>query len=343
MNISVASCIADLLFERDTVILPGFGGFTAEYKSAGIDQVQGLIQPPSKEVQFKTNLVLNDGVLVDFIKTKYSIEAAEAQEQVDDYIQNLRERLAKKEIVQIPDVGKLYLDFEKTIKFLPDKTNFNKESFGLPALNFYPVLRNKEEVIAQTAQSPSARPANQPADTSSKKAARITPHQILPWLIAASVFILGISLYYYYDRYIDKFDETSEEDLASLKERLNIKPSLEDTALLNEPPAAQPETKAEINEAKNIPAEPVPDTEAPTLAPGKKECIIIIGGFSNKTNAEKLVKKLYRDGFEPYSDLKGSLTRVGVQFAFDTESEVNEVLEKVHDRYNSSAWVLKAE
>ena len=46
-------------------------------------------------------------------------------------------------MVNIPGVGRLYKDFESNIQFIPDSTNFNKDSFGLPTIKFYPILRDK--------------------------------------------------------------------------------------------------------------------------------------------------------------------------------------------------------
>ena len=33
--------------------------------------------------------------------------------------------------------------FENNVQFIPDSTNFNKAAFGLPTVNFYPILRDK--------------------------------------------------------------------------------------------------------------------------------------------------------------------------------------------------------
>ena len=59
--------IQELLYEHNSVIIPSFGGFTAGYKPASIDHVQGVIFPPSKDLKFNRYLTINDGILVQHI------------------------------------------------------------------------------------------------------------------------------------------------------------------------------------------------------------------------------------------------------------------------------------
>ena len=64
MKIDLAYSISQLLYRYDCVIIPGFGGFVTQFKSAAIDRQAHSIYPPSKEVSFNSMLVKNDGVLV---------------------------------------------------------------------------------------------------------------------------------------------------------------------------------------------------------------------------------------------------------------------------------------
>jgi len=102
-----------------------------ELKESAIDQVQGMIHPPSKEILFNSNVLGDDGVLVDFIKRKYGVEEMPARTALAEFTNDLRLRIHRKEIIAIPDVGRLYLDFEKNVQFLPDRVNYNKDAFGL--------------------------------------------------------------------------------------------------------------------------------------------------------------------------------------------------------------------
>ena len=61
----IGQCIAELLYEQESVSLPGLGSFTSRYKPAAIDHVQGKLSPPTKEIEFNANLVLDDGLLAE--------------------------------------------------------------------------------------------------------------------------------------------------------------------------------------------------------------------------------------------------------------------------------------
>ena len=74
--------ISDLLFLHDCVIIPDFGGFICNYKSAYIDDESGLICPPSKDILFNRNLTHNDGLLVSWIAGKENISYEKATSSV---------------------------------------------------------------------------------------------------------------------------------------------------------------------------------------------------------------------------------------------------------------------
>ena len=145
MNIDIAACIRELLFEHEAVIVPGFGGFVASYKATVIDHVQGTLSPPAKKLQFNENLLVNDGLLLQQVMDHYKVDQETATKAIDQYVDKLLLALSKREIVEIPQVGRLYKDFEDQYKFLQDSKNYNADAFGLPTVQFYPVIRQKRE------------------------------------------------------------------------------------------------------------------------------------------------------------------------------------------------------
>ena len=85
--------ISDLLFLHDCVIIPDFGGFICNYKSAYIDDESGLICPPSKDILFNRNLTHNDGLLVSWIAGKENISYEKATSQLMLFCEDLKIRL----------------------------------------------------------------------------------------------------------------------------------------------------------------------------------------------------------------------------------------------------------
>ena len=55
MNKTISKYISELLFLHDCVIIPEFGGFVGNNKSAVLNEITRTISPPSKEILFNPN------------------------------------------------------------------------------------------------------------------------------------------------------------------------------------------------------------------------------------------------------------------------------------------------
>lgn len=123
--------ISDLLFLHDCVIIPDFGGFICNYKSACIDETTGIICPPSKDILFNRNLKHNDGLLVNWIATKEKISYDKATKQVELFSEELKVKLNQRQRVAFGDIGVLYTDRRFNIIFEPADHNFLADSYGM--------------------------------------------------------------------------------------------------------------------------------------------------------------------------------------------------------------------
>src|SRR5687767_11561254 len=108
-----------LLFEVDCVIVPGLGGFVANYNSALLNRTAGLIEPPSKGLIFNKNLIVNDGLLASAIAQTEKISYAEAGLLIEEFVYDARKLLQQGQRIEIPDVGFLYSDHEQNLRFQP--------------------------------------------------------------------------------------------------------------------------------------------------------------------------------------------------------------------------------
>lgn len=156
MEIKLTTDIKELLIEDGAISIPNFGGFTSAYKPAVVDAVNGQLTPPSFHIAFDANLQMNDGRLVDHIRQKYRLSSSAALEHIEVFANEARRNFDKGEIVVLPEIGRLYRDFAQKIQFLPDSTNFNTDSYGLPTIQFTPILRNKFEAINKAATTDTA-------------------------------------------------------------------------------------------------------------------------------------------------------------------------------------------
>ncbi|MBX2971649.1 MAG: SPOR domain-containing protein [Flavobacteriales bacterium] len=175
-----------LLFEHDCVIVPGWGGFLAQYRPARLDETRQLIHPPSKEVGFNRHLLRNDGLLTDHLAQRDGIGFAAANALIDREVGVWREQLDATGRVEIPRIGIFYRDVQRNLQFDPDdRANFLKEAFGLRPVAATPVVRIAAEprVIPLPTPLPAA-PVPQPRSRNWAAAAAVA-------LLLASGAVIG--------------------------------------------------------------------------------------------------------------------------------------------------------
>lgn len=154
MQINLA--IAHLLLRHNCVIIPSFGGFVANVRTAQIDKQKGIIQPPKKVLTFNANLVNNDGLLSNYLANTSDVSFDEANTYVLSTCENWKKELDKGNRIEIEKVGFLYLDEEGNLNFEQNRFfNLLLSSFGLEEVKFIaeeersiplPSITKKEEV-----------------------------------------------------------------------------------------------------------------------------------------------------------------------------------------------------
>ena len=123
--------ISDLLYLHDCVIIPDFGGFICNYTGAYIDETNGTICPPAKEILFNRNLTHNDGLLAGWIAARENIPYEKATQALALFADDLKNRLNRRERVPFGEIGVFYVDRRFNILFESGDRNFLAESFGM--------------------------------------------------------------------------------------------------------------------------------------------------------------------------------------------------------------------
>ena len=70
----------------------------------------------------------------------------EARRVVTEFVEQIQNLLNQREIVTLPNIGRLYKNYMQKIQFLPVANNFNAASYGLPPLQFSPIARSREVI-----------------------------------------------------------------------------------------------------------------------------------------------------------------------------------------------------
>ncbi|MBC8046537.1 MAG: hypothetical protein H7Y00_07060, partial [Fimbriimonadaceae bacterium] len=145
----ISQHISNLLFDHNCVIVPGLGGFIANYASARMHPSSYIFNSPSKSVAFNINLKQNDGLLMYHLVSEENISVNEAERNIQIFVQEVMQNLSEYKIYKLQNVGRLIKDVEGAIQFDPDTThNYLQDACGLYTLTAQPVIReNKEGTI----------------------------------------------------------------------------------------------------------------------------------------------------------------------------------------------------
>ncbi|MEZ4957772.1 MAG: SPOR domain-containing protein [Saprospiraceae bacterium] len=341
MNIDVVKAIKELLFEHNTVILPGLGGFISTPVASAVDYVQGAVQPPSRKLEFNTNLVIDDGVLVHHVQQSNVVTAQEAKIAIENYVAGINESLEAREIVDLPEIGRLYKDYEQKIRFMPDSTNFELNSFGLPTVKFNPIVRNKNTETTAPENPKSLPIFNKPTSVAKPQTTGISwAERVLPTLIILAAILLALSLFMW-------LKGCGDEPADVPQERVNVKPKVEvekeipendDSGLTNiddqnentpsvgsDPTDEQPTDEQPKEEEKKI--------EAP---PAAASIFIVIHSFGSWENAQKFARDLEKAGYIAVTKRKGGLHRVGVEVPTSRQAEIDNLIAVLGKKFKAT-------
>jgi hypothetical protein len=141
--------IADLLYNHECVIVPGFGGFLTSYLPARIDKGSNRFYPPSCKVAFNASLSANDGILANYIAKSCGSSYREALDDIRRWVDKSYRLLHSGERLQLEGIGFLQLNSEGNLQFEPEsRVNFLGNSYGLPSFYAKAVSRENEEPLS---------------------------------------------------------------------------------------------------------------------------------------------------------------------------------------------------
>jgi CCDC81-like prokaryotic HU domain 1/CCDC81-like prokaryotic HU domain 2 len=355
MTIRVEDDIKELMYEASSIVIPGLGAFQGKYKAASTDGIQGNIAPPSLDITFDPNVVINDGVLVDCLKKKYQISTQTAQKAIDAFTDNANVTFEKHELVIIPEVGRLYRDFTNKIQFLPDTTNFNIDTFGLPVAQFYPVSRtNTEKTAAVEAIFGEAEPPAQkgtfPETTDNIPFPNLTEENlpIAPtpawrkYIPYATVGVLALLILAIYNNSQSKREASFKAAQESIK--INVPPP-KPTPDVPQPPIAatppaqeQPIAHEKMTELPNNSANGTDNTTLSATVP-KQKLLVMLGGYADKKNIARHIKWITDNGYGLYQKQGNNMTLLGAEVSYENKEELKKMLRNMRGRFGEAVQI----
>ncbi len=314
--ISIIEAISDLLFVRDTVVVPGLGAFVKKRTSAKVNPVANYFSTPSCDVDFDANLREDNDLIVNYMAEENNISKEEAKNQLVMFVSECFSKLKQKKKVELEHIGILSYDWDNNLVFVQDKSvNYNADAFGLSDFSPEPVnqSKSKEEIKAEIEQQQKEK--NTPVTVDEEAVHQDDGQNRLKkrgwWLAGAAVIALLFGLFYFNTHRVDQ----------GLKDNTN------QTQQVNT-------GNDELLAGNDLPL----DTVKPAVTDSFR---IIAGCYDQEEFAQRIVVSLQTKGFEQaYKEKRGERWYVAYGW-YPTEEEAVAILRDIRESGKGKGWILK--
>jgi hypothetical protein len=334
MKINLDKYVRELLLQHDCVILPGLGGFVANYKPAEFDGSQKTVLPPSRQILFNPNLVHNDGLLFAHISKETDYGYKEVQAMAEVYFKTIKYEVGKGLKFTIEDLGYFFINKVRKIEFEQESTdNLLLASYGLSYLNY----KEFDGVPGRTAKIYRAFDDKNPV---------VRQRRIRRWIytgaaacLLASMILIPVKMGYLNLSSFDLSPVDSFRKEQAVQELL-VSPPDTDTQLA-EPEAGFTEPEVGSTEPETRSLETEADIQGKTYFTPETSYHIIVGSFKGIDNARQLKQKMVDEGYEA-EILTGenSFYRVSAKH-YPLKKDAITALASIRDQQAyKSAWIL---
>lgn len=199
---NIANYISDLLYRYECVIIPDFGGFVSNAKSAYLNTQNNTFYPPYKALTFNANLVQNDGLLANYIAKAEGFSFDQALVFIKETVAIWQGELKNKSTIELDKIGSFNLNPQGQIVFEPQlNINYLTTSYGLSSLIANQILNAEVQPVIKLNNQPKV------------------------FLKYAAVFVIGLSIIgvsnkYYQDYQLVKQNEKAQAQQLAVQNRI---------------------------------------------------------------------------------------------------------------------------
>lgn len=307
--------ISDLLYRYNCVVVPGFGAFLSQHKSATLNKQTHSFHPPSKSLSFNRQLSSNDGLLVSYMAEIEKCTYEEMLERVTEKVEQWKRTLNQGVRLTLENIGDLKANKEGRILFQPSyEINHLTSSFGLSSYVSAPITREvlKEEVVSIEEKVPFIITPERRKETS-----------LRPYLKYAAVLLLAVSTGLTGYRFYNK--NRTQEQIVAEKVQEKVSKSIQEATFFDTAPLELPTLNLKVV------------TKKPEVAIHH----IIAGAFRFKANAEKKINQLKRRGYDAaYLGTNDHGLHVVTYSSFSDVDEALRTLRTIKRTQSKDAWLL---
>ena len=290
--------IEELLYKHQCVIIPKFGAFISNRKSAKMADDK-TFDPPKRELSFNASLNSNDGLLMKYVSEQSGIDYKLVEDYVNLAVEGWKRILQQEQPLVLDRIGTLRQTREGRVSFEPaNEVNYLTDSFGMgpfvphevptadlqiaenqikPTIDPESILPPEEKSLAAI-ESPISQPAPPVEPISQPEVENIVPpkptvnkkkFKLRPYIKYTAVAMLGLAILAYgaYALFSEKLANGSSDEQqyvvtdSLVQERLNQQ--LSEAAVFT-PPISMPVINLTPEKGKAKPeSKPKTVTESP--------------------------------------------------------------------------------
>ncbi|HSH53121.1 MAG TPA: HU family DNA-binding protein [Bacteroidales bacterium] len=320
--------IKQLLIENQGVVIPGLGGFIAEYEPAAFDISENKFLPPTQKIHFNPKYSFSDKKLIDFIAQKEKIDKDKADLHLKEFVTQVKKQLKAGNHVDFPEIGTLHQNPKEEILFTRDKqSNLLAEAFGLKNLETKPIEQPVRKAVAIEKKSKAGK-------------------KLFIVLASATAFLLIIALSWYFTNGYKNFGFISSNKSIPKK---NVEAKSPKTKASLDSIARADSIKAVINQTIDVTTNKKEALfyQEPEAEPEKEQqqfnqFHLIAGSFKKMENAEKFCSDLKAMGYEPeIIESEKNLLRIAIYSYPDEISALKKLYRLRETSEIKSVWILK--
>lgn len=363
--ITIAEAISDLLFVRDTVVVPGLGAFVKKPVSAKVNPVANHFAMPSSELAFDANLREDNDLVINYISEKNDIPEDEAKRLLSMFVSDCFNSLKAGKKVVLKEIGVLSYDWSNNLVLEPSNTlNYNADAFGLSDFSPIPVVQSKSKDKIKNEIEQQQKEKNTPMTVDEKAVHEDDekPKRRMGWLwiLLALLLLAGIGYGLQYFKIVDfsqllKRQEKPSEfvpwtvsfpsEVKTWKTETVVPEAVESDSLVT--PQAdtvkemEPKNVTQVVEPENTAQEPKPVEVMTEPAKPEANIRIIAGCFSQEENAERMANTLRDKGYQyAFIEKRGNMWFVAFG-RYANDEEATTALREIRANGDDKAWILK--
>lgn len=328
--ISIAEAISDLLFVRDTVVVPGLGAFVRKPRSAKVDLETNSFSMPSSQISFDASLREENDIIIRYLVDNFKISENEAKRLLFHFVSDSFNSLKSGNKVVLKDIGTMSFGPDNEIVFEKDETaNYNTDSFGLCDFKLEPVVR--EEVKEEIEQKEEEKKATEVAESETNNEPEVEEERhveigkgVWPFMIG---LILIMSALLYFKVYLHKDDYKQQPtEMVTEEGDTRIDPQIIAEEMIGEMMGQI--IKEEL-------------TTPPVQAVSKDTIRIIAGCYDREEPAQRMVNSLKNKGYpNVFMEQHGERWFVAYD-RYSTEEEALAALREIRESGKGKGWILK--